>query len=314
MKKRILVIVCAAVALAFWTRGLALADNGPHGSYGATTDACAGCHRTHTATGPKLLAAASATALCITCHGSAASGADTNVVDGIYATRDGNTESPTEGDADRGLRAGGFTNAKMNREYDGPAVSESSTSNHLIDGSLGTAWGNDGAGSGVGTSISLSCISCHDPHGGAGTGHTATYRILRARPTGSGAGSDVVVTDQPVKLYTVSDAENLYYGESYGTRATSLANWCSQCHTRYKAGAGSGSNNSGDPNFMYRHLSSSANVACLTCHVAHGTSARMGGYSGSAAWPGGGTMVSGNARSSLLRVDNRGVCELCHAK
>jgi hypothetical protein len=40
----------------------------------------------------------------------------------------------------------------------------------------------------------------------------------------------------------------------------------------------------------------------------------MGTFSGSTTWPDGATTPNGNARSSLLRVDNRGVCELCHNK
>ncbi len=46
----------------------------------------------------------------------------------------------------------------------------------------------------------------------------------------------------------------------------------------------------------------------------HGTPASMGAYSGAVQWPDGTTTPNGNNRSSLLRVDNRGVCELCHVK
>jgi hypothetical protein len=65
---------------------------------------------------------------------------------------------------------------------------------------------------------------------------------------------------------------------------------------------------------MYRHRSTTGNVGCLSCHVAHGSSATMGTNSGAVPWPGGGTTPAGNARSSLLRVDNRGVCQSCHNK
>jgi hypothetical protein len=65
---------------------------------------------------------------------------------------------------------------------------------------------------------------------------------------------------------------------------------------------------------MYRHRSTTGTVGCMSCHVAHGSSAIMGTNSGAVPWPGGGAAPNGNARSSLLRVDNRGVCQSCHNK
>lgn len=71
-------------------------------------------------------------------------------------------------------------------------------------------------------------------------------------------------------------------------------------------------------------------IGCLTCHVAHGTDATMNGWANSeltydaartVAWvpqlrttasPNQG--VNPNFSSSLLRTDNRGVCERCHNK
>ncbi|MBK8935501.1 MAG: hypothetical protein KA362_01490 [Chloroflexi bacterium] len=46
----------------------AAANGGPHGDYAPTTDACAGCHRTHTAPAAKILVR-SGSDLCYTCHG-----------------------------------------------------------------------------------------------------------------------------------------------------------------------------------------------------------------------------------------------------
>ena len=294
---------------------LVTADNGPHGGYTATTDACAGCHRAHTAPTASLLVDAVPN-LCYTCHGSTGTGADTNVVDGVYLERDGVTEAPVEGVTTRGLKGGGFTNALIDTNWDLTATSDPVTSNHLADGSLGTAWGNGAIGSGAGaTGFSLSCVSCHDPHGGASTTGGATYRLLRAIPSGSGAGSGVNVTDEGSKFYTVSSGDNQYFGENYGSRGPMLSDWCSQCHTRYLAPASSGHTNSGDPIFAYRHMTAgSTTVGCVNCHVAHGTSANMGANSGAAVWPDSTTTPNGNQRSSLLRVDNRGVCQLCHLK
>jgi len=65
-------------------------------------------------------------------------------------------------------------------------------------------------------------------------------------------------------------------------------------------------------------------LGCLTCHRAHGTNATMAGWaestlatrSGETTWivaldPGSGG-VNPNRSSSLLRADNRGVCQRCH--
>lgn len=68
-------------------------------------------------------------------------------------------------------------------------------------------------------------------------------------------------------------------------------------------------------------------MGCLTCHFAHGTSAVMTGWananlvntSATASWTvapkvGAPAGVAPNFSSSLLRLDNRGVCEGCHNK
>lgn len=313
-KKWTLLTVSALALLWLMSVNVAGADNGPHGGYTATTDACAGCHRAHTAPVARLLVEA-VPALCISCHGSAGTGADTNVTDGIYLERDATAEAPPEGIASRGLRGGGFTNALIDTDWDLVAVSAPVTSTHINDGSTDTAWGNGAIGSGPGAEgFSLSCVSCHDPHGGASTTGGATYRLLRAIPAGSGAPSGVDVTDEATKTYVVGNGDNQYFGENYGSRAQQLSDWCSQCHTRYLAPSGSGSTDSGDPIFAYRHMISGASVSCMSCHVAHGTSASMGGLSGTVSFPDGTTSATFDERSSLLRVDNRGVCELCHAK
>ena len=300
--------------------------------------------------------------LCFTCHGSAATGADTNVQDGQYLERDGVAEAPVEGIADRGLKGGGFVNAVMDTDWDGAAVSAPTTSSHIADGSTGTAWGNGAIGSGAGAAgFSLSCASCHAPHG------AGTYRMLRPIPLDSGATVGVTVTNEVNKIYTVSDtcekSGNQYFGEGYqifgcdvsgetwsgldGPEAQ-LSDWCVQCHTRYmnapvSGDSTAGSQSSGDAIFDYRHRTRDTPVvcgdachydpvsrpftintwggpmwkhrlSCMTCHVAHGSSAKMGGYAGNVAWPTGATIPGGNARSSLLRVDNRGMCQLCHQK
>jgi hypothetical protein len=270
------------------------------------------------------------------CHGSTGTGADTNVLDGVYLDRDTVTESPAEGTANRGLRGGGFVNALMDTNWDNTASSASTTSAHTRDGSAGTLWGNGAIGSGAGpANFSLSCANCHDPHG------TGAYRILRKIPTGSGATAGVDVPDPTAKVYSVEDTAlksgNQYFGEAYGNIGDPLSQWCSQCHTRYLTSTGSGHTASGDAIFAYRHMSNGQGCGChgdmhnfipqptggpfrherlfcVTCHVAHGSSASMGAYGGGVRWPDGAAIPNGDNRSSLLRVDNRGVCQLCHGK
>lgn len=333
--------------------GLALADNGPHGDYTAITDACAGCHRAHTASAAMLLID-TVPNLCYTCHGTGATGADTDVADGIY---DGWESGDDEGVVGRGLKAGGFINSLMDTDFDDTATLTTTTSSHTVDGSLGTAWGNDGPGTPGAANFSLSCVTCHDPHGGASTTGGATYRLLRSTlPITSTGGLDIA--DETPKVYTVSDVNNKYFGEGYPFTPGStwspmespdidLTNWCSECHTRYLAPTGSGSGSgSNDTIYTYLHMSQNTpvgnctdychdwslpppflkttvgpewhhDVECMTCHVAHGTSATMVGYAGSTdfvPWPDGALSPDGDNRSSLLRGDNRGVCQRCHGK
>ena len=283
-----------------------LADNGPHGGYTPTTDACAGCHRAHTAPAGRLLFDDMPN-LCYTCHGSGGTGADTDVLDGIYLERDFETESSPEGVDNQGLRGGGFQTALMDTDAltSTAAVALPTTSSHLADGSMGIAWGSGAIGSGPGLSdFSLSCVSCHDPHGGG------AYRILRPIPTGSEAAAPILVPDELDKTYTVEDPGNDYMSQGYGALGSSLSDWCSQCHTRYLAPSGSGHTDSGDAIFGYRH--STTYVSCVRCHVAHGTTATMGGFAANVEWPDAATTPNGDARSSLLRQDNRGVCVYCH--
>lgn len=171
---------------------VASADNGPHGGFTATTDACAGCHRAHTAQyGSNALLITDPEALCMSCH-SGGAGASTNVRLGVYTgTAEGLTGNP--------LFGGGFTNALMATAWSGAttenpafnAVSRPTTSVHAV-GASGTIWGS-GANNSANGQMVLECTSCHDPHGNAGWNTTVTpavrvasYRLLRWQPQGSG--------------------------------------------------------------------------------------------------------------------------------
>ncbi len=63
-----------------------------------------------------------------------------------------------------------------------------------------------------------------------------------------------------------------------------------------------------DPIYTYQHRTV-PNRACTTCHVAHGTNAAMtGANSSTVALPN--ALVSASSR--LLKIDNRGTCQVCH--
>ena len=187
-----------------------LADGGPHistinnGSGGLTADTCAGCHRAHTAQGAMLLKE-EGTALCTSCHGSAGTGATTNVADGVQyrLATGGNTVRGAELGA---LRGGGFVLARIASDQgvgisylSGTAIRREAkvpvavggtavTSKHLDLGgdAPGTVWGNGalgaGTGTGAGATETLECTSCHNPHG------NGNYRILNPMPFSDSQG------------------------------------------------------------------------------------------------------------------------------
>lgn len=210
--KRVLAGIAVAAGLLLATSFLqtsgARADNGPHVSGNTiTTDACAGCHRAHTARGAYLLKV-NELQLCYTCHDGTQ--ASTNVSGGVTTAAGGAT-------AGQALRAGGFAQAMITTTdptysyyvgnmlvpacapgdtmgpdgkhcYGGGApgsttvtiqasqTAANTTSHHSVDGSLQSVWGNGAIGSGAGAQLGLECTSCHDPHG------NGQFRILRTTP------------------------------------------------------------------------------------------------------------------------------------
>jgi predicted CXXCH cytochrome family protein len=309
---------CIVVAAVFATAGIASADGGPHeGTFGLTTDACAGCHRAHTAQAAKLLKDSSQYDLCMSCHADGV-GADTNVADGTYY-------GTTAGDNGYGLRGGGFTTALMNTAmgdvgttFDEDGTPVAITSKHTIGDASTIAWGawvSGDANDSKGKTMTLECGSCHNPHG---NGH---YRILKSQP-GAPSGmtlSDVDVLDEATTKYTITYDGNDYRDLTQYDSSTLLqmSNWCAQCHTQYLATLGDASTANGTSSvFMYRHTTEGGGLAgeCMDCHVAHGTPAAMGTYSDAVAWPGGDAAAwqAASKTSRLLTIDNRGVCVRCH--
>jgi hypothetical protein len=139
------------------------------------------------------------------------------------------------------------------------------------------------------------------------------------------------------RVYTTTDywkvndetTPNITVGTTTNVKAFigSIAAWCTQCHTRYQTGrSGTYANATSDPVFTYRHRGNrvtNTNVVngvaypnqvnaanCIQCHVAHGSNATAVPTTLGVMYPG----TTTTEDSSLLRISNRGVCQMCHNK
>lgn len=213
--RRLALLVAVGTLWLFLAAVPALADGGPHvaadnsGVSTLTADGCAGCHRAHTASAPLLLVDEEPD-LCFTCHGNTSVGATTDVMTGVqYAVG----VEDVRGDTILGaLRGGGFVQARLDTNgmerlsylRTATAVStrvkigvddpQAVTSSHIalalngLESVLGgKAWGNGAAGTGAGPAASVSCTSCHNPHG------NGQYRILNKFPEATGISDAWVV-------------------------------------------------------------------------------------------------------------------------
>jgi predicted CXXCH cytochrome family protein len=106
--------------------------------------------------------------------------------------------------------------------------------------------------------------------------------------------------------------------------------WCIQCHTRYNGYSTTVTNgvsnytpggnqasslvaNSADLTFMYKH--GTTRIGCEQCHVSHGSNAAMTGTNSVSYKDPNGQIpprVGNSGDSRLLKVDNRGTCQMCH--
>ena len=257
MVKRWTVILSGAVLLLFAVAVPVFADGGPHvssmnsGVSGLTSDSCAGCHRAHTAQGTPLLAQASDEDLCLSCHGAAAAGATTSVEDGVQYVPDVDGTRAVGNTILGALRGGGFVNARIDagnafrQTYGAPesahptvyafdkkvgvGASEPVTSGHMHVGTSGVtlqnkAWGNGpfSAAPDAGPSVTLSCTSCHNPHG------NGQYRILNPIPSAA-TGTLVSVSPYATTPIAVTDAAN----PANATRNYTVIQWDAAAGTRY---------------------------------------------------------------------------------
>jgi predicted CXXCH cytochrome family protein len=310
MKKLILAIVLGLLLVAAFTT-LALADNGPHGGFTATTDACAGCHRAHSAKyGSNALLIMAPDLLCLSCHNG--SGAGTNVEDGIYVQAGsdaytGVAGQNVEGTDGRSLMGGGFVNALMAHTWNGAASggtaasSQLTTSHHNYDGALSTVWGS-GANNTANGTYALECVSCHDPHGNAGwitdgnvtngtDTKTASYRLLRWQPSGSnGFSAPATSVNWSGGAFPVSDMGTVGGTDVSGwTVPDNFATLGTEWYTIGTTGAFAvGDYNAGNANNVYNlknptapeattYIPAAINVAyfCAQCHDRYFNNSRL---------------------------------------
>lgn len=225
MKKLSLFVVVAALAMLAVAAvpGIAFANAGPHGGYISNTEACAGCHRAHTAPSSitwtdgnnqvksalLLSTASTLEQFCLTCHDTTGQGAGTNVVDGLYY-------GTTYGSNGASLISGPFgrfdplSTVSTTQPVDGNNMIV--TSSHITTGSWfaygGGAFGSTssvlatGGLNGGGQQIEMNCGTCHDPHG------SSNYRILKDVVYGVAVGGydgSVSATDPVPTPYVISN-------------------------------------------------------------------------------------------------------------
>ncbi|OGO57979.1 MAG: hypothetical protein A2Z32_01660 [Chloroflexi bacterium RBG_16_69_14] len=338
----------------------ALADGGPHvsatnnGSSVLTADSCAGCHRAHTAQGQFLINAASEEALCLTCHGAQSAGATTDVLTGVQYTSGAQHNVPGGAGTQLGaLRSGGFDQARIDAgnaaraalalpaepahptvytfaKKVGVGTPQDVTSAHLaMPGNgltmPGIAWGNGAfsAAPDPGPTVTLSCASCHNPHG------NGQYRILNPIPdpaTGTivmpGTGA-VAVTDAALppagdtRNYTVIQAKAgggryLLAGEivtdaiapTAGDYWHQVVPWDAQVAN--PAITDSTVANHDAPNGIPSFYNGQINAWCSTCHSRYTQSTNLT-QAGGVPVPGS-AEVAGNLRTRVCQLQPDGSC------
>ena len=256
--------------------------------------------------------------LCYTCHGSAATGATTDVEDGV-----GYSGSGRSGGTAGALRGGGFSyaligsNTPSGNGYLGEvpvrSAGAAATSTHSVDESEQMAWGN-GAISGTadyGNVIPLRCGSCHDPHG------NGNYRILRPMPKDAvvrpGTAGDVMIPDTATKVYTTDNYWQVEDVNAPGFIAN-ISAWCATCHTRYLAPPKAPAPTAAMPSSPTATAPTRRRRARPTASSATSRTAPTRAWGPTRPASPTPTAASAGADSRLLRIDNRGVCQMCHDK
>ena len=234
MKKLLFALVLGLLLVAALAT-VASADNGPHGGFNGSTDACASCHRAHSAVSSDgfLLVASDVYTLCTNCHDG--TGAYTNVVDGFYDTSVGNPGKAAftgnSGDAGLGLFAGGFVNTRMLTDF----------GNASNEGGLANVTTNTGADMNM-SATSWARFNAYDVNSTAPVSRatTSNHGVSAAGRSGTVWGSGNINPTGTV-------ATNWGAGTFTGT--TELE--CTSCHNPH---GNAGQSNTGQPMPSYRLL------------------------------------------------------------
>jgi hypothetical protein len=286
VRRQFLPVALLAIVAAFLlVPGAAMANFAVHGGYTMNTDACAGCHRAHTAASSitwrdgngadqNALLLSTATTIdefCYTCHGTAMLGADTNVYDGVYEADDGTGNDDTNNAFGEPLNGGGFNPTTFPTQHYGSGV-------------LWVAYGGGATGRspdstaapGItitgGVQVEISCSACHDVHG------SSNYRLLKdvvagALPTGGTGpvtvGGYVGAGENPAAAPWVISAEQGYPTGGWLLHepgAAQMANYYPDyTDTRYAKPPGS------DP-------TKGISGWCAACHTQYNTAGTAGNY------------------------------------
>ena len=233
-------ILPVVLAIIVWSIAVPVSA-GDHHTVGTSSLICSDCHTIHytqlgtryEAGGPwsRLLLYSAISGLCLSCHDG-----QTSIPDVMQAAGAGQPANRA---------AGAFQ-----------ALSGSSTPNGHNLGVAGIPPG------GVG-SMTLTCTSCHDPHG------NANYRNLKTSVGSGGAAITYAaggVNDLAKWVWEVAttpmsthyDVSNIRYNEPV-TTDSAFSGWCGGCHGNFH-----GLVNTGDPEPWTRHPTAKANVSATT--------------------------------------------------